>query len=110
MDDPLVFDYMPSWPVAEIGKPGVTVCALSTTAEPGRHGPVSVTPLRVTPDFAGDLSWQAQAFACPAAAGRRRVLDRFGVLEWHVGAIGFTEAEALDALNFVLGMIGKKAA
>jgi hypothetical protein len=104
-DGPLIFGYMPFWPVAGPDEPGVVVCALSTTAVTGSAGHLSVAPWRVPPDLAGDLASQPQAFAYPAAADPRR-----GVTAWHVGAIGFIEAEALDALNLVLANLGRQAA
>lgn len=98
MDDPLIFDYTPRWPVAASGEPGVTVCALSCTADPGgRRGILSVAPWRVPPDFAGDLAHQAQAFTESGAV--------YSI--WFAGAIGFIEAEALDALNGALMRIGQ---
>lgn len=72
----------------------VRVACLSGTAEIGVG--YNFTPLPVALDTAHDLSWRGpDAYVYPEAGDRR------GVTHWRVEVLGFTEAEALDALDAV---------
>lgn len=88
-----ILRYTPSFPLAKKGEPSLEVFSVRRHVDRAGHhvAPPTYDRIRVPIDQAADLADEASAWACPVAGDCR------GDSEWMVGAVGFTEAEAVAA-------------